>query len=412
MTRPAPSAGLGPSSIDYGRWPSLEPPPPLHLRRPLVHALVRRLAERCHIRVELADGPRLGPADGPVLAVRDPDAFIDRLARFGKIGFAESYMAGEWEAPDLVAVLAALAERVWSAVPRPLRWLGRAAEVAVPVGEDNDRIGARRNIARHYDLSNDLFEAFLDETLTYSSALYVRSGEPLAEAQRRKIDRLLDRCGVGPGARVLEIGTGWGELALRAARRQAHVTSITLSEAQAGVARERIARAGLAGGAEVRVQDYREVGGRYDAIVSVEMVEAVGVHRLSTFFRVLDDRLAEGGRIGLQAILMDHARMRATARSWTWTQKYIFPGGLIPSERAIGTAVNRTSLRVVDRLRFGDSYARTLEAWRRRFARIDVERLGFDHTFRRMWDFYLAQSEAGFRTGYLDVTQMVLQRAG
>jgi cyclopropane-fatty-acyl-phospholipid synthase len=251
--------------------------------------------------------------------------------------------------------------------------------------------------------------------MTYSSALFDSDGLSLAGAQQRKIDRLLDATGVDQGARVLEIGTGWGALALRAAQRGARVTSVTLSEAQATLARRRVEEAGMSAVVDIRVEDYRDVTGQFDVVLSVEMIEAVGERWWSQYFRTLDDRLAPSGRIGLQSILMDDDRLMATKSSWTWIHKYIFPGGLIPSEQAIErTLRDHTSLQVVDRIRFGESYAITLQHWRERFdsRSDDVLRLGFDRTFQRMWDFYLAYSEAGFRSGYLDVAQFVLARDG
>jgi cyclopropane-fatty-acyl-phospholipid synthase len=211
----------------------------------------------------------------------------------------------------------------------------------------------------------------------------------------------------------LEIGTGWGELALRAARRGARVTSVTLSEEQAAMARQRVEASGMSPAIDVRVEDYRDVTGQFDAVVSIEMIEAVGERWWPEYFRTLEKRLAPSGRIGLQSILMAHDRLRATRGSWTWIHKYIFPGGVIPSEQAIRqTLRDHTGLQVVDRMTFGASYATTLRRWRDLFgARAEqVDRLGFDRTFRRMWEFYLAYSEAGFRSGYLDVAQFVLAR--
>jgi cyclopropane-fatty-acyl-phospholipid synthase len=307
-----------------------------------------------------------------------------------------------------------MARRVDVLIPPKLQWLRRVYERHHPHAEQNDRAGARRNIARHYDLSNELFAVFLDKSMTYSSGLFDGDAMTLAQAQRRKIERLLDATRVGRGSRLLEIGTGWGELALRAAARGARVTSVTLSEEQAMLARRRVAAAGMTPLVDIRVEDYRDVTGRFDAVVSVEMVEAVGEHWWPEYFHTLDERLVPSGRIGLQAILMGHDRLMATKSSWTWIHKYIFPGGLIPSEEAIcQTLQDHTSLQVVDKIHFGESYATTLREWRRQFdAGSDVvQQLGFDSTFRRMWDFYLAYSEAGFRSGYLDVAQFVLARA-
>jgi cyclopropane-fatty-acyl-phospholipid synthase len=397
--------------VDLGRWPGLVPPKAAPVRAAVARLFLRRAAIRAGILVETGDGSHLGPVDGPVMSLHDPKAFFARLGRDGKIGFGESYMAGEWSSTDLVGVLEALARQADRLVPRPLQALRRWFDARQPMDEDNDRVGAARNIVRHYDLSNELFATFLDESMTYSAALFTDEHTTLAQAQIHKIERLLDATGVRRGTRLLEIGTGWGELALRAARRGAHVTTLTLSHEQAALARQRVSEEGLDNRVDVRVQDYRDATGSYDAIVSVEMIEAVGERWWPTYVRTLDQCLAPGGRVGIQAITMSHDRLLATKASWTWIHKYIFPGGLVPSERALrDTLADCTSLGVVDRLSFGQSYARTLACWQEQFAEgeDDVERLGFDETFRRMWSFYLAYSEAGFRSGYLDVVQLVL----
>jgi cyclopropane-fatty-acyl-phospholipid synthase len=402
------------TAVDLGRWPAMAPPRPAPLRAMTARALLTRIARRTGIAVTFPDGSRVGPAGGPILAIRDPQLFFARLGRHGNIGFGEAFMAGEWDAPDLVAVLEPLARNVASLVPQQLQRLRRWYDPRLPTVEDNNRPGARRNIARHYDLSNELFAAFLDETMTYSSALFGDDfAEPLSTAQRRKIDRLLDLAGVRDGTRLLEIGTGWGELAIRAAQRGAKVTTLTLSSEQAALAGRRAADAGVAANIDIRLQDYRDTTGKYDAIVSVEVIEAVGEKWWPTYFRSLDERLAPGGAVGLQAILMPHDRMLASRSSWTWINKYIFPGGIIMSEQAIDDVLAKhTTLRVVDRLHFGSSYAATLSRWREQFGkaseRIDAQ--GFDETFRRMWTLYLAYSEAGFRAGYLDVGQFLIRR--
>jgi cyclopropane-fatty-acyl-phospholipid synthase len=399
--------------VDLDRWPGLRTPKPAPIRAAAARALLRAVATRTGIRIELPDGRGAGPGDGPVLQITDPETFFTRLGRDGKIGFGESYMNEEWDSPDLVAVLERLASNVASIVPAPLQRLRRLYDASLPAEEDNDRTGAKHNISRHYDLSNPLFAAFLDESMTYSSALFEDFAEPLETAQHRKIDRLLDATRVGLDTTVLEIGSGWGELAIRAAQRGAHVTTLTLSTEQAELAGRRVAEAGLSDRVDIRLQDYRDADGCYDAVVSVEMIEAVGEQWWPTYFRTLDERLAPRGRVGLQAILLPHDRMMASKNSWTWIHKYIFPGGLIPSAEAIEQSVaGHTSLHVVDRHHFGASYAETLHRWRDRFdANADqIDRLDFDRTFRRMWRFYLAYCEGGFRAGYLDVAQFVLSR--
>jgi cyclopropane-fatty-acyl-phospholipid synthase len=347
------------------------------------------------------------------MTVRDPDAFFARLGAGGKIGFGESYMAREWESSELIDVLVALARNPGSLIPRPFQVLRHWYESRRPGYEENDREGAARNISRHYDLSNELFATFLDETMSYSSAFFPDEGASLAEAQAYKIERLLDAAGVRNGTRVLEVGTGWGELALRAARRGARVTSVTISREQAALARQRVVEAGLDALVDIRIEDYRDVTGLYDAVVSVEMIEAVGERWWPTYFSTLERRLAPGGRIALQSILMAHDRLEATKHSWTWIHKYIFPGGIIPSKRAIQETVRaHTALSPVDELHFGASYATTLRLWREQFLHSthDIANLGFDSTFRRMWEFYLAYCESGFRSGYLDVAQFVFAK--
>ncbi len=402
------------TAVDLGRWPGLRPVQPAPVRAATARALMRMVAGRTGVRIDLPDGTGFGPRAGPTLRVADPQAFFTRLGRDGKIGFGESYMNDEWDSAELVPVLERFARNISDLVPAPLQRLRRWYDASFPTEEDNDRSGAKRNITRHYDLSNDLFAAFLDESMTYSSALFDDVAEPFETAQRRKIDRLLDAAHVGAGTKVLEVGTGWGELALRAAARGADVTTLTLSAEQAAFAQQRIGAAGLSDLVDIRLQDYRDADGSYEAVLSVEMIEAVGEKWWPTYFRSLDERLAPRGRVGLQAILLPHDRLMASKGSWTWIHKYIFPGGLIPSVEAIEhTASAHTSLRVVDRHHFGASYAETLRRWRDRFdAHTDnVSRLGFDRTFRRMWHFYLAYCEAGFRAGYLDVAQFVFSRA-
>ncbi len=400
-------------AIDLRRWPDLARPTPVPIRAAIARVVLRRVATRAGIRVELPNGRAFGPAGAPVITVRDANAFFDRLGATGKIGFGESYMAREWESPELINVLAALARHLESLIPRPFQVLRRWYESRRPRQEENDREGAARNISRHYDLSNELFATFLDETMSYSSALFPHEGASLAEAQAYKIERLLDAANVGEGSRVLEVGTGWGELALRAARRGARVTSVTISREQAALARRRVTEAGLDELVDIRVEDYRDVTGLYDAVVSVEMIEAVGERWWPVYFSTLEQRLAPDGRIGLQSILMAHDRLQATKRSWTWIHKYVFPGGIIPSETAILDTVRvHTALTPIDEVHFGASYATTLRLWREQFldAAHEVARLGFDATFRRMWEFYLAYCESGFQSGYLDVAQFVFAK--
>jgi cyclopropane-fatty-acyl-phospholipid synthase len=304
--------------------------------------------------------------------------------------------------------------------PNPLHPLRGLVVKRPPRRERSSTKNSRDNIAHHYDLSNDLFELFLDPTLSYSSALF--AGDPadaaradLEEAQGRKIERLLDLASVGEGTRVLEIGSGWGELAIRAARRGATVRTVTLSVEQQTLARERVAEAGLSDLVDVDLCDYRDVEGSYDAVLSVEMIEAVGWQFWTTYFEKVDAVLAPGGRAAIQAITMPHDRMLATRHTWTWIHKYIFPGGSLPSVEAIDEVTRQhTSLRTAEVLPMGQHYAATLRLWDETFlARSrEVRALGFDETFLRMWHFYLEYSRAGFASGYLDVDQILLTRDG
>jgi cyclopropane-fatty-acyl-phospholipid synthase len=394
-------------------WPDVAAVPAGPGRALAARLLLRQIAGRLPIRVQAADGGMFGAGDSrsPVLRIHREGPFYRRIGA-GVTGLAEGYMAGDWDSPDLVGLLTVCARQLPTLVPGPLLRMRRWYAARSPAAEQATLEGAKANIARHYDLSDDLFALFLDPTMTYSSAVF-RPGDTLADAQQRKIAALLDLTSVGPGTTVLEIGTGWGELALQAAARGARVTSLTISRAQCAKARARIAAAGLADRVDVQLLDYRQAAGSYDVILSVEMIEAVGEPYWPTYFATLDRLLAPGGRVGLQAITMPHDRMLATLSGHTWIHKYIFPGGQIPSLEAILTTLREhTGLRVSADFPLGHHYARTLHEWRTRFlaAADDAGRLGFDPVFQRMWNLYLAYSEAGFRSGYLDVHQLLLQR--
>jgi cyclopropane-fatty-acyl-phospholipid synthase len=408
-------------AIDSERWPAVArvPSGPRAAASALVaNRLLRRAATRLPLRLRYPDGSVIGADDAasPTLVINRPDRLARRIGRYGLIGFGESYMAGEWESDALTEVLTVLASDMMNLVPSALHWLRPIVVSSQPVSGTPSRRQARRNVAKHYDLSNDLFAEFLDETMTYSSALFERlpaSWPDLADAQRRKIDRLLDAARVGPGTRLLEIGTGWGELAIRAAARGAHVRTVTLSERQQWLARQRVAAAGLSDRVQVELRDYRDVGGNYDAVISVEMIEAIGFHAWPDYFRTLERLLTPNGRLAIQAITMPHDRMLATRNTHTWIQKYIFPGGLLPSAKAILEITERqTGLRPVDMFTLREHYAETLRLWRERFMqrRKTLAHDGFDEVFARMWELYLAHAEAGFRSGYLNVYQWTFVR--
>ena len=394
----------------------------------VAEALVHRMVAGMPVRLAYPDGTVLGAGGpgAPTFEVVRPRSLFRRLESHPKLGLGEAYMAGDWRAApgsDLAELLMPFAARLSSLVPKPLLALRALVDDAVPRTQRNTLTGSRANIEAHYDLSNDLFAGFLDETMTYSSAMFdpalPRREQDLTRAQHRKIDAILDAARVREGTRLLEIGTGWGELAVLAARRGATVTSVTLSTEQQALARRRVEAAGLADRVEIRLQDYREVAGRYDAVVSVEMIEAVGEEFWPTYFQALDRLVEDDGTVAIQAILMDHHRYLATRHSYSWIQKYIFPGGIIPSLQAIrdvtettGPTGRRGDLQVRDVHAFGADYAETLRRWRATFAEnwAVIARHGFDETFRRMWEFYLAYCEAGFATGYLDVAQITMTK--
>jgi cyclopropane-fatty-acyl-phospholipid synthase len=417
----APRANVTPlvGRVDPQRWPDIAVVPDRRVRAAIAKQLFRRAVARTPLRVVEPGHSWYGGGTGtdPAMQLVRPEAFFHRLGDTGTIGFGEAYMAGDWTTDDLADVLAAFAANLRHLIPPMLHRLRNAVLSRQPGHHDNTIEGARENIHQHYDLSNELFKLFLDETMTYSSAIFSgdprRAAETLAVAQRRKIDRLLDAAGVAEGTRLLEIGTGWGELAMRAAARGAQVTTLTISTEQAGLANERIAAADLADRITVLLQDYREVRGRFDAVVSVEMIEAVGANHWDEYFETIDRALVPGGRVGLQAILQDDKTVSATKDTYTWIRKYIFPGGQCASLEAIErTLTAHTALTITDRYSFNLHYAETLRRWRATFEeRADeVTALGFDETFRRMWSLYLAYSEAGFRTGYLDVQQMTFTK--
>jgi cyclopropane-fatty-acyl-phospholipid synthase len=364
----------------------------------------------------------------PTIELHRPDAFFARVGSHGLIGFGESYMVGDWDSPDLDLLLTVLARDLTTLVPAWMQKLRKTYVARHPRWHRNSTDNTRNNIAHHYDLSNELFAAFLDETLSYSSALFdtetvkeesrsranppgIPERDELADAQGTKIERLLDSTGVGIGTTVLEIGTGWGELAIRAARRGAIVRSITLSSEQRNLALRRVAEAGFADLVTIDLLDYRNVAGTYDVVLSVEMIEAVGHEFLPSYFATIDRVLDVDGRAGIQAITMAHERVLTTLGTYTWINKYIFPGGFIPSIRLIEDVLaEHTSLRLTERLEFGAHYAETLRLWDEAFQATDTGALGFDATFDRMWHFYLTYCRAGFATGYLDVQQLLITR--
>ncbi len=402
---------------------ALPPAPPYGVRGRIAKQVVGRILRKLPVTARLSTGEVYGDVGSvrPGVDVIEPEPFFARLAQSPLIGLGESYMAGEWRASpgtDLADVLAPFAERLTELIKPSFYRLRHVVLPRMLSSEENTRDGARKNIERHYDLSNEMFEQFLDPSLSYSAALFditdpAPTHDQLGPAQLSKTDAVLDAAAVGPGSRVLEIGTGWGTLAIRAAERGAHVTTITISSEQAALAQQRVDAAGVSDRVEIALRDYRDQTGEFDAVVSVEMIEAVGEKYWPTYFAAIDSLLAPGGKVAVQAILLEHHRFQATRNTYTWIHKYIFPGGLLPSTEAIEAVLGEhTSLRTSRIAPMGEHYAHTLRLWRENFLGNwpTVQELGFDETFRRMWEFYLAYCEAGFRTGYLDVAQITIER--
>ena len=340
---------------------------------------------------------------------------ILRMLTGGDTGAGEAYMDGLWSSPDLPALLrvAALNREALALGTGWWRLPIRLQRTLVHRARRNTLGGSRRNIEAHYDLGNDFYRLFLDETMTYSSAVFASPEQALADAQRNKYAVIAGRAGLQGGERVLEIGSGWGGFALYAAAELGcHVTSITISPAQHRLATERVAAAGLADRVRVELCDYREIAGTYDAIVSIEMLEAVGADYFSTFFEACDRALVAGGRMSLQTIAFPDVAYEPQRRGANWIQTYIFPGGLLPSLAVIERSLHRTNLLVRHVDDIAPHYVRTLQAWRTTFlGRLDAVRaMGFDERFIRMWDYYLAMSEAGFATGLSQDLQIVLEK--
>ena len=399
-------------------------------RPPIVASLLERAAWRVglaaaariqvgQLSVVLPDGARrvFGDAASPERAeihIHDRRALV-RMLVDGETGGGEAYMDGLWSSPDLAGLLR-LAARNREALGLSAGWFRIPAQLGKTVAHRfrrNTRDGSRRNIAAHYDLGNDFYRLFLDETMTYSSAVFSTPDQDLADAQRDKYRIIATNAGLKRGQHVLEIGTGWGGFALYAAGELGcRVTSVTISKAQLAMARARVHAAGLADLVDVQLRDYRDIEGTFDAIVSIEMLEAVGAEYFGTFFEVCDRALRPGGRMSLQSITFPDAAYERQRRGANWIQTYIFPGGLCPSLAVIERSTQDTRLLITGVTDIAASYVLTLRAWRTRFmARLDeVRAMGFDERFIRMWEYYLALSEAGFATGITQDLQIVLEK--
>ena len=398
--------------------PSFRPPQGAPAAARSVFKLLERLRFGS-LDVQLPDGgsAHFGSADGPRAAIRVKHwDMCAATLRSGDIGFAESFIAGHWSTPDLRALLElfvrnreALEEVVygswWGALAHRVRhWLNR-----------NSRAGSRKNIYAHYDLGNQFYKLWLDPSMNYSSAWF--DGElarPMAEAQQAKMQRALRECQVQPGQRVLEIGCGWGALAECAARDfGTKLTGVTLSREQLAWGQKRLVDAGLEDQAELRLQDYRDIQEpAFDAVVSIEMFEAVGRAYWDGYFNTVYQQLKPGGRACIQSITIRDDLFERYTRSSDFIQRYIFPGGMLPSPSVFRAQAEKAGLRVVNELAFGLDYAETLRRWREDFLERDAEvrQLGFDTRFMRLWEFYLAYCEAAFAAGNTNVMQFTLLR--
>lgn len=359
-----------------------------------------------------------GPNPGPVAEIRihNPDVFA-RLIREGDLGFSDAYLEGWWSTPDLQAfmdVIHADNDEMYDSFGG--MFLVRAYERMRHWLKSNTRRQAKKNISYHYDLGNDFYALWLDETMTYSSALFRTGQESLEKAQTQKYASMVDQMGAEPGDHVLEIGCGWGGFAEYAAReRGLKVTGLTISREQYDFAVARMERAGLSDRVEIKLQDYRDERGTYDGIASIEMFEAVGEKYWPTYFRAVRDRLKPGRSATLQIITIEEKRFQAYRKSVDFIQKYIFPGGMLPSPGALRSEVEKAGLRVLRSIEFGESYSQTLRRWHDVFnARWEeiVSLRGFDDRFRRMWNFYLTSCAAGFHAGSIDVTQITVTKPG
>lgn len=352
-----------------------------------------------------------GPGPAADLHIHNTDCFA-RLVREGDLGFSDAYLEGWWSTSDLQAFMDLVhmgADTVYDGFPG--QSLVRAYERFRFWLNRNNRKQARKNISHHYDLGNDFYSLWLDDTMTYSSAKFDTGQESLERAQTAKYASMVDQMGVKPGDHILEIGCGWGGFAEYAAKeRGLKVTGLTISAEQLKYAQDRMARAGLSDQVELRMQDYRDCKGRFDGIASIEMFEAVGQKYWPIYFSTIRDRLKPEGRATLQIITVADRRWEVYRRGIDFIQKHIFPGGMLPSPTVLRQEVENAGLNVVRSIEFGECYDQTLRRWYNTFNdRWDqIQHLGFDDRFRKMWNFYLTSCAAAFKTGTCDVTQITI----
>lgn len=366
----------------------------------------------------LPDGRRFrakGNKPGPVaeLHIHNSDVFA-RLIREGDLGFSDAYLDGWWSTPDLQAfmdLIHADNDNMYNGFPG--MFLVRAYERFRFLLHANSREQAKKNISYHYDLGNDFYRLWLDDTMTYSSARFKTGQESLERAQTQKYASMIDQMAVRPGDHVLEIGCGWGGFAEFAASRCGlKVTGLTISRKQYEFALARIKRAGLTDQVEIKLQDYRDETGVYDAIASIEMFEAVGQKYWPVYFNMIRDRLKPGKAATLQIITLDEKQFEIYRKGVDFIQKYIFPGGMVPSRTALNSEVKNAGLQISGSIEFGESYSRTLRIWHDTFNRKweQIAGLGFDDRFRRMWNYYLTSCASSFRSGNCDVTQITVTK--
>ncbi len=331
----------------------------------------------------------------------------------GDIGFAESFIAGDWQTDDLAGLLQLLV-RNRNALEDAIygSWWGGLLYRLRHLFNRNSKAGSRRNIHAHYDIGNAFYRLWLDPSMTYSSALFSAPDMSLQQAQQAKYARILSQLNVTEGARLLEIGCGWGGFAELAAQHRMHVTGLTISTEQLAFAEHRLQKAGLAAGADLRLQDYRDVSGEFDGIASIEMFEAVGEQYWDSYFSTVARRLKQGARACIQTITIDDALFDRYRKGSDFIQQYIFPGGMLPSPSVFRAHAERHGLEVVDAFAFGLDYARTLAEWHQSFNEVllEVRAQGFDEGFIRTWQFYLAYCEAGFREYNIDLYQFTLRK--
>ena len=369
--------------------------------------------------VILPDGRtvRLGgvePGPNAVMKLRN-FGFASRLLRGGDIGIAEAYLRGDWDTPDLTTFLYLFCiNRDLSASMLSDQPLVRYAQQLRHWFNRNTKRQARRNIYAHYDIGNAFYSAWLDPSMTYSSALFEDHTPDLTSAQTNKYRRLAEAIDLRPGQKLLEIGCGWGGFAEFAAKQGARVVGLTISKEQRDFAQRRIQQAGLSEKVEIRLQDYRDERGQYDRIASIEMIEAVGEEFWPNYFSQLRDRLLSGGLAGIQAITIQDNLFQNYRREVDFIQRYVFPGGMLPSPEILKTLGDKFGVPVIRERIFGQDYAKTLAIWRSNFREAWPHLMpsGFDDRFRRLWEYYLSYCEAGFLSGNIDVRQVVFAKSG